>query len=87
MYTPLNGRDSEIASGSSRAEAVSLGIVLLRSAPAQKARSPAPVRIATHRPGSLSKSSTAARNASLNSGLIEFIACGRLNVIVARLAA
>src|SRR5262249_44754720 len=60
-----------------------IGIAALRSIPVQKLFSPAAVRIATHRSGSLLKSANAASMASSISGVKAFIASGRLMVMTA----
>ena len=64
----------------------SMGIIFFRSAPAEKALSPAPVRIATQRFGSSRKSIQALPSSSLVSGSMEFMASGRLMVIMAILS-
>jgi len=62
------------------ASAVSLVMVFLRSAPAQKDLSPAPVTISTSRSLSLLKSSVTTSRSSSISGVMEFISLGRLKV-------
>ena len=63
------------------------GIIFLRSAPAQKLFSPAPVRMATHAPSSSRKRVHAWTRASWVSGSIAFMASGRLIVMVTILPA
>ena len=59
------------------------GIVFLRSAPVQKARSPAPVRMATRMLSSFEMRSQAACSSLTDSGSSAFIASGRSNKTVA----
>ena len=61
----------------------SKGIIFFRSAPAEKALSPAPVKIATQRSGLSRKSIQALPSSSLVSGSMAFMASGRLMVITA----
>ena len=58
------------------------GIIFLRSAPAENARSPAPVRMATQAESSSRNRTQAATSASWVSGSIAFIASGRVIVMV-----
>jgi hypothetical protein len=58
------------------------GIIFFRSAPAENAFSPAPVRIATHASGSSRNRIQASISSPCVSGSIAFMASGRFSVIV-----